>query len=298
MPTSNDESSSFDAGTVVAGASPGRHTSTPPLTVTLLGTGTSTGVPVLGCGCEVCTSDDPRDTRTRCACYVRVGDMGLLVDTGPDFRQQALREDVDRIDAVCYTHHHFDHVVGLDDLRPFFFDNRQTMPCYTHPDTAAVLRRNYDYIFGSDPYPGAANVSIRVIDGPFEVPSRYDNSAPVPVDPILLYHGEMPVYGYRIGGFAYLTDVSRIPEPSYEGLQDVDVLVLDALRPRSHPTHFSFEEAVATARRVGARETYFVHMTHSVRHAEANARLPDDIQLAYDGLTVEVPALEASGSAP
>ena len=298
MPTSNDESSSFDAGTVVAGASPGRHTSTPPLTVTLLGTGTSTGVPVLGCGCEVCTSDDPRDTRTRCACYVRVGDMGLLVDTGPDFRQQALREDVDRIDAVCYTHHHFDHVVGLDDLRPFFFDNRRTMPCYTHPDTAAVLRRNYDYIFGSDPYPGAANVSIRVIDGPFEVPSRYDNSAPVPVDPILLYHGEMPVYGYRIGGFAYLTDVSRIPEPSYEGLQDVDVLVLDALRPRSHPTHFSFEEAVATARRVGARETYFVHMTHSVRHAEANARLPDDIQLAYDGLTVEVPALEASGSAP
>ena len=298
MPTSNDESSSFDAGTVVAGASPGRHTSTPPLTVTLLGTGTSTGVPVLGCGCEVCTSDDPRDTRTRCACYVRVGDMGLLVDTGPDFRQQALREDIGRIDAVCYTHHHFDHVVGLDDLRPFFFDNRQTMPCYTHPDTAAVLRRNYDYIFGSDPYPGAANVSIRVVDGPFEVPSRYDNSAAVPVDPILLYHGEMPVYGYRIGGFAYLTDVSRIPEPSYEGLQDVDVLVLDALRPRSHPTHFSFEEAVATARRVGARETYFVHMTHSVRHAEANARLPDDIQLAYDGLTVEVPALEASGSAP
>jgi phosphoribosyl 1,2-cyclic phosphate phosphodiesterase len=298
MPTSNDESSSFDAGTVVAGASPERHTSTPPLTVTLLGTGTSTGVPVLGCGCEVCTSDDPRDTRTRCACYVRVGDMGLLVDTGPDFRQQALREDVDRIDAVCYTHHHFDHVVGLDDLRPFFFDNRRTMPCYTHPDTAAVLRRNYDYIFGSDPYPGAANVEIRVADGPFEVPSRYDDAAPVAVDPILLYHGEMPVYGYRIGGFAYLTDVSRIPEPSYEGLQDVDVLVLDALRPRSHPTHFSFEEAVATARRIGARETYFVHMTHSVRHAEANARLPDDIQLAYDGLTVEVPALEASGSAP
>jgi phosphoribosyl 1,2-cyclic phosphate phosphodiesterase len=298
MPTSNDESSSFDAGTVVAGASPGRHTSTPPLAVTLLGTGTSTGVPVLGCGCEVCTSDDPRDTRTRCACYVRVGDMGLLVDTGPDFRQQALREDVDRIDAVCYTHHHFDHVVGLDDLRPFFFDNRRTMPCYTHPDTAAVLRRNYDYIFGSDPYPGAANVEIRVADGPFEVPSRYDDAAPVAVDPILLYHGEMPVYGYRIGGFAYLTDVSRIPEPSYEGLQDVDVLVLDALRPRSHPTHFSFEEAVATARRIGARETYFVHMTHSVRHAEANARLPDDIQLAYDGLTVEVPALEASGSAP
>ncbi|MFB6249506.1 MAG: MBL fold metallo-hydrolase [Salinibacter sp.] len=298
MSTRNDEMPSLDAGTVAAGASPGRHASTPPLTVTLLGTGTSTGVPVLGCGCEVCTSDDPRDTRTRCACYVRVGDMGLLIDTGPDFRRQALREDIGRIDAVCYTHHHFDHVVGLDDLRPFFFDNKRTMPCYAHPDTAAVLRRNYDYIFGSDPYPGAANVAIEVVDGPFEVPSRYDNSAPVPVDPLLLYHGEMPVYGYRVGGFAYLTDVSRLPEPSHEGLQDIDVLVLDALRPDPHPTHFSFEEAVATARRIGARQTYFVHMTHNVRHAEANARLPDDIQLAYDGLTVEVPALEVSRSAP
>jgi phosphoribosyl 1,2-cyclic phosphate phosphodiesterase len=298
MSTSNDETPALDAGTVAAGASPERHASTPPLTVTLLGTGTSTGVPVLGCGCAVCTSDDPRDTRTRCACYVRVGDMGLLIDTGPDFRRQALREDIDRIDAVCYTHHHFDHVVGLDDLRPFFFDNTRTMPCYAHPDTAAVLRRNYDYIFGSDPYPGAANVAIEVVDGPFEVPSRYDDSAPVPVDPLLLYHGETPVYGYRVGGFAYLTDVSRIPEPSYEALQDIDVLVLDALRPEPHPTHFSFEEAVATARRIGARRTYFVHMTHNVRHAEANARLPDDIQLAYDGLTVEVPALEASRSAP
>jgi phosphoribosyl 1,2-cyclic phosphate phosphodiesterase len=290
MPVSNDGPSPPDARTVVDGASSTRHAETPPLTATLLGTGTSTGVPVLGCQCEVCTSDDPRDTRTRCACYVRVGDVGLLIDTGPDFRQQALREGIDRIDAVCYTHHHFDHVVGLDDLRPFFFENDRTMPCYAHPDTAALLRRNYDYIFGADPYPGAANVAVEVVDGPFEVPSRYADAAPVPVDPILLYHGDTPVYGYRVGGFAYLTDVSTIPEASYRGLQDVDVLVIDALRPEPHPTHFSFEEAVATARRIGARQTYFVHMTHSVRHAEANARLPDDIQLAHDGLTVEVPA--------
>ncbi len=294
MPTDEKFSGSDgpSAKAVVAGATTERHASTPPLTVTMLGTGTSTGVPVLGCGCEVCSSDDPKDDRTRCACYVQAGPMGLLIDTGPDFRRQALREGIDRIDAVCYTHHHFDHVVGIDDLRPFFFQNRRVMPCYAHVDTAAVLRRNYNYIFGDDPYPGAAKVALETVDGPFAVPSRYDDSGPMPVDPILLYHGDVPVYGYRIGGFAYLTDVSRIPEPSYEGLGDIDVLALDALRPKPHHSHFSFEEAVEVARRIGARQTYFVHMTHNVRHAEANAHLPDSMQLAYDGLSFEVPALE------
>ncbi len=271
-----------------------RHAQTPPLSVTLLGTGTSTGVPVIGCDCEVCTSDDPRDTRTRCACYVEVGDMGILIDTGPDFRQQALREGLDRIDAVCYTHHHFDHVVGIDDLRPFFRDNRRVMPCYAHADTAAVLRDNYDYIFGADPYPGAANVELHVVDGPFRVPSRAGDGASVPVDPILLHHGDLPVYGYRLGRFAYLTDASAIPQASFAQLQGIDVLVLDALRSRPHPTHFSFEEAVDAARRIGARETYFVHMTHNDRHAAADARLPDDIHLGYDGLTVDVPAYDTT----
>lgn len=269
-----------------------RHARTPSLSVTLLGTGTSTGIPVLGCDCDVCTSDDPRDTRTRCACYVRAGEMGLLIDTGPDFRQQALREGVERIDAVCYTHHHFDHVVGIDDLRPFFFENKRALPCYAHATTAARLRRNYDYIVGDDPYPGAANLDMEVVEEPFEVPSRYDDAASVPVDPIRLRHGDMPVYGYRLGRFAYLTDASAIPEASVAQLQGIDVLVLDALRPEPHPTHFSFEEAVAAARRIGARETYFVHMTHAVRHAEAEAALPDDVHLAHDGLTVEVPAYD------
>lgn len=273
---------------------PERHARTPLLSVTLLGTGTSTGVPVLGCECPVCTSDDPRDTRTRCSCYVRVGPMGLLIDTSPDFRRQALREGVDRIDAVCYTHHHFDHVVGIDDLRPFFAENDRAMPCYARADTAAVLRRNYDYLFGDDPYPGAANVDLRVIDGPVSIPSRYGDAPPVPVDPVPLIHGEMPVYGYRIGRFAYLADASALPEASLLLLGGIDVLVLDALRPEPHPTHFSFDEAVAAARRVGARQTYFVHMTHDVRHAEADARLPDGIQLAYDGLTFDVPTAASS----
>jgi len=211
--------------------------------------------------------------------------MGILIDTGPDFRRQALREELGRIDAVCYTHHHFDHVVGLDDLRPFFFENTQVMPCYMHPDTASILRDNYDYIFGADPYPGAANVAIEEVTGPFTVPSRYNDAPPVPVDPLLLYHGRTPVYGYRIGSFAYLTDVSRIPDETFPLLADLDVLVLDGLRQTPHPTHFSLNEAVAAAERIGARRTYFVHMTHSVLHAEEDALLPDGIALGYDGLS-------------
>ena len=271
------------------------------MTVTLLGTGTSTGVPVVGCDCEVCTSDDPRDDRTRCACYVRTGDVALLIDTGPDLRRQSLRENVDRIDAVLYTHHHFDHIAGLDDLRPFFFRNRRVMPCYGHQSTIEVLKEKYDYVFGTDPYPGAANLELHTVDASFTVPSRYPalsrnddpddvphEPATVDAEPIPLYHGSMPVYGYRIGRFAYLTDVNRIPEASYEKLTGLDTLVIDALRPQPHPTHFSFDEAVAEARRIGARQTYFIHMTHNVRHADQEDRLPEDVHLGYDGLTITV----------
>jgi phosphoribosyl 1,2-cyclic phosphate phosphodiesterase len=276
---STTDSSSPSEGTPPAG---------PPLTVTLLGTGTSTGVPVIGCDCEVCTSTDPRDTRTRCSCYVEAGPLGILIDTGPDLRAQVLREDIARIDAVCYTHHHFDHLVGIDDLRPFFFRNGQVMPCYAPAETAAVMRRNYDYIFGRDPYPGAANVEVRVVDDPFCIASRHDDTASVRVCPIPLLHGDMRVYGYRIGRFAYCTDASDIPDASLALLDGVEVLVLDALRPRPHPTHFAFDEAVRMARRIGARETYFVHMTHAVRHAAQEPRLPDDVHLGYDGLTFDV----------
>ena len=263
----------------------------PSLTITLLGTGTSTGVPVLGCDCPVCTSDDPRDRRTRCACYIRAGDLGVLIDTGPDLRQQLLREDITRIDAVCYTHHHFDHLVGVDDLRPFFFRNHRVMPCYMPPETKAVMKRNYDYILGSDPYPGAANIEACVVEEPFSISSRYGASpTEMPVCPIPLMHGTTPVYGYRFGPFAYCTDVNHIPEESLEVLEGVDVLVLDALRPRSHPTHFSFDEAVRMARRIGASTTYFTHMTHEVPHAVQESRLPDDIHLGYDGLRISVNA--------
>ena len=269
----------------------------PPLTVTLLGTGTSTGVPVIGCTCPVCRSDDPRDRRTRCACHVRVGPedgpaLHLQIDTGPDFRTQALREGLTRVDAVCYTHHHFDHIAGLDDLRPFFFRHRAPLPCYGLPQTNAVLRARHDYIFGDDRYPGAPRLRLRdVEEAPFAVAPRYDDNAdlaPVAVTPIPLWHGDMPVLGFRLGRFAYLTDVSHIPEASFEQLADVDTLVLDALRPEPHPTHFSFDDGVDAARRIGARQTYFIHMTHSVFHAEQDAALPDGIHLGHDGLSLKV----------
>lgn len=266
----------------------------PVLTVTLLGTGTSTGVPVVGCDCRVCRSPDARDARLRCAALleVEIGDgtaLSVLVDAGPDFRQQALRHDMTRLDAVLLTHAHFDHIAGLDDLRPFFFGNRTPLPCYADDDTAGVLRRTLPYVFVDDSYAAAPRLELCLLDdAPFEVASRYDADARLRVEPLPVLHGEQPITGYRLGPFAYLTDVSHIPEATYDRLDGLDLLVLDALRPRPHPTHFSFEEAVAAARRIGARQTYFTHMTHDVLHAEAEAHLPEGVGLAHDGLTVTV----------
>ena len=258
------------------------------MTVTLLGTGTSTGVPVIGCQCAVCQSDDPRDKRTRTSCRVQVDGLEIIIDTGPDFRKQSLREDLRRVDAVLFTHHHFDHIVGMDDLRPFFFDSKASIPCYARPNTAEALRHRFSYIFGPKKYPSAANLTLESVQGTFEVSGRYEKGRRVSVTPIDAFHGELPLYGYRIGRFAFLTDTSHIPEHSFAQLNDLDVLVLDALRHKAHPTHFTIAEAVQTARRIGARQTYFVHMTHSVPYSAENASLPDGINLGYDGLSFEV----------
>ena len=258
--------------------------------VTLLGTGTSTGVPVIGCGCKVCTSDDVRDTRTRCAAYVEIdtecGPVYVVIDTGPDFRQQAIANDIRAVDAVLFTHHHFDHVVGVDDLRPFLFGNRTPIPCYADPTTAEILRDMFRYIFADGTYPGVPLLELKEIDGPLHVSSR-ESDATVEVTPLRAFHGDLPILGFRIGGFAYLTDVSRIPDATFARLDGLDVLVIDALRPRPHPTHFSIEQATEAAKRIGAGQTYFIHLTHNVLHAEADALLPDTIALGYDGLTFE-----------
>ena len=244
--------------------------------------------------------------------------MGVLIDAGPDFRRQALREDIRRVDALLVTHHHFDHIVGLDDLRPLFIGNRRPIPCFTQPETAAVFRRMFPYIFGENPYPTAPRLALREVTGPFSVQDRYGSawtgnvaglSGAEPRDlpdrrrpsdpssaagegrslsfvPVPLEHGEMSTYGYRIRNFAYLTDAHRIPDDSYQLLEGVDVLVLDALRKRPHPSHFTFDRAVEAARRIGARETYFIHMTHDVVHADVDAALPDGVRLGYDGLSL------------
>ncbi len=255
--------------------------------VTLLGTGTSTGIPVIGCGCRVCTSSDPRDTRTRCSCYVDADGVRLVIDTGPDFRSQVLREGIDQVDAVLFTHHHFDHVAGVDDLRPFLFRNRCPIPCFARKNTADVLQDMFNYIFEDGSYPGVPDLDLHEVAGVFDVGSRTDSEQRIRVTPIDASHGELPLYGYRIGRFAYLTDTNRIPDASLDLLRDLDVLVLDALREERHPTHFTIDEAVETALHIGAEETYLVHMTHSILHEEVDRRLPDGIQLGYDGLSFE-----------
>lgn len=262
------------------------------LRATLLGTGTSTGVPVIGCSCTVCTSEDPRDNRLRCSAYIVAetdeGPIHLVIDTGPDLRQQALRYGVEKVDGVLYTHHHFDHIVGVDDLRPYCFSPRTSIPCYANEETADSLRGTHGYIFKDGTYPGIVKLSLHEIDGPFSVGSRYGHNGSVTVIPVPARHGDMDVLGFRIGRFAYLTDVNAVTEKSFALLADVEVLILDGLRETPHQTHFTFAEATAVAQRVAARETYFIHMTHTVLHAEMNAQLPEGIQLAYDGLTLYV----------
>ncbi|MEO0560384.1 MAG: MBL fold metallo-hydrolase [Bacteroidota bacterium] len=265
----------------------------PPLTVTLLGTGTSTGIPIIGCDCRTCTSDDPRDNRMRTSAHVvahtEAGDVHLQIDTGPDFRMQALRFGVTAVDALLVTHEHFDHIVGLDDLRPFFFRDRSPVPVFAQPSTARALHEMFRYVFDRT-YPGASVLDLIPVTDAFTVTSRSHSDARVTVTPIPAQHGTFPVLGFRIGAFAYLTDVNAIPEASLRQIEGVDTLVLDGLRRDPHPSHFTFDEAIAVARRLGARDTVFVHMTHSILHAEDDATLPDGIRLGYDGLVLSVEA--------
>ncbi len=264
----------------------------PALTVTLLGTGTSTGVPVLGCDCAVCTSADPRDARLRTSAHVvahtAAGDVHLQIDAGPDFRAQALRSGITAVDALLVTHEHFDHVAGLDDLRPLFFKVRDPIPVYTAPRTAAALHAMFRYVFDRT-YPGASLLDLRSVAEPFVVASRTNPEARVEVTPISAPHGHVDVLGFRIGGLGYLTDAAAVPEEARAVLDGVDTLVLDGLRRQPHPTHLTFDEAAAVARAVGARRTWLVHVTHDLRHEEADALLPQGVRLAYDGLVLEVP---------
>jgi len=256
-----------------------------PTRVILLGTGTSHGIPMIGCDCAVCSSDDPRDKRTRTSVIVQTPGPAILIDTPPELRMQCLRADIRRVDAILYTHQHADHITGLDDLRRFNALQHSALTCYANPHTAHVLQRMFPYAFTNEPaYPSAKpELNLAEIDGPFEVGG-------LTVTPVPLLHGRLPIFGFRIGRFAYCTDCSTIPEASFDLLTGLDLLVLDALRIRPHPTHFNLEQAVEAARRIGARQTYFTHIAHELSHAQTNAGLPDGMALGYDGQVIDLPA--------
>ncbi len=251
------------------------------LRVTMLGSGTSSGVPVIGCDCAVCTSDDPRNVRSRAGLKLEFDDAVALVDTPTDLRYQALRFGLPRLDAILFTHAHADHIFGLDDVRIFNFRQRQVIPCYGSQQTLAALRRTFSYVFeGGAVGGGKPRLDLRVVQGPFEILGRA-------VEPIPVLHGDLPVLGYRIGEFAYVTDCSHIPEMSFELLDGVEVLILGALRYTRHPTHFSVGEALAASSRIGARKTYLTHLAHEVDHAAPRLQLPPSVDFGYDGLVLD-----------
>ena len=252
--------------------------------ITLLGTGTSNGIPVIGCDCAVCRSTDPRDRRTRTSALVRLGELNLLIDTATELRSQAIANGVRRVDAVLMTHAHADHTGGFDDLRRFNELQGQHIPVYANPHTSSMLRERYAYTF-TDMFPfygGKPDLILHEIAGPFDLFGH--EIIPVPV-----LHGRLPITGFRFGDLAYVTDAKDIPSSSLDLLHDLDVLVLNGLRERSHPTHLNFSEAVEVVRLVRPRRAYLVHLSHETSHVDAEKLLPDGIEVAWDGMAIATP---------
>ncbi len=252
--------------------------------ILFLGSGTSMGVPTLGCGCRVCTSSDPRDRRTRPSVAILFRDSGhercVLIDSGPDFRQQALRENIRSIDAVLYTHAHADHILGLDDLRPLSFKSADKIPLYADRTTADVLRNIFNYTFSAaSNYPHKARVALL----PLEARTHLFGADFITVP---LLHGDLETVGFRFGNAAYLTDMSDIPDSSFALLKNLDVLVLDALRRTPHPSHSNLETSLNFVQKIRPRRAWFTHMSHDLGHVETENELPPNVRLAYDGLRI------------
>ena len=254
-----------------------------PLRITVLGSGTSSGIPTIGCSCEVCRSTDPRDQRMRPSVLLQYEDRNVMIDTGPDFRAQVLRFGITRLDAVLYTHAHADHILGLDDVRPFNYFQKSTIPLYATEDTFAIIRRVFAYAFeeGESSRP---RLDLHTMDGaPFPLFGRM-------FTPVRLEHGKGTTFGFRTGKLAYLTDHSAVPKESKGLLEGLDVLFVDALRRRAHPTHTTLEDAVKLVDELRPKRAFLTHMCHDLGHAATEAELPPHIRLAYDGLVLDVEA--------
>lgn len=255
----------------------------PSAKITVLGSGTSVGVPTIGCHCSVCTSDDPRDKRLRPSILITYDRHNILIDTTPDFRTQALRARMDHLDAVLFTHAHADHIMGLDDVRPFNYRRRTQIPIFAAENTMTAIRRCFQYVFdGVKKESNIPQLEARLIDGsPF-------NLFGLEFLPIPILHGRDTIYGFRFGDAAYLTDHSEIPESSMDKLRNLDVLFLDALRYKPHPTHSTVDRSVRTVEQLSPRRAYFTHICHDLEHERAESLLPPHIRLAYDGLEIEI----------
>ena len=249
--------------------------------ITLLGTGTSQGVPVVACNCEVCLSSNSKDNRLRSSVMIQVDGLNLVIDTGPDFRQQMLREKVMKVDSILFTHHHKDHVAGMDDIRAFNYKSKKDMPIYCNQTTGDALKLEFPYIFSALNYPGIPKVAINIIDNePFTIEETI-------ITPIKVLHYKLPVFGFRIKNFVYLTDVSEISEIEKEKMKGADLIILDALRKKSHVSHFNLEQALDLLKELNPKQALLTHISHFMGlNDNINKELPDHINLAYDGQVV------------
>lgn len=251
--------------------------------VTILGSGTSQGIPVIACKCEVCLSKDAKDKRLRSSIHIEIDGKSFVVDSGPDFRQQLLVNQIDQLDAILYTHEHKDHVAGLDDVRAFNFTYKKSMPLYGEQRVLDSLKREYQYIFSNSNYPGVPQVELHSITNEsFQI----ENTT---IQPIRVMHGKLPILGFRIKDFVYITDASAIDEEELEKLKGVDTLILNAVRKQPHHSHYNLEQAVSLIQKINPKKAYITHISHLMgKHQEVNQELPSPIELAYDGLSFEI----------